>query len=260
MNAICIETLCKTYRRAGVRALDRLCMKVEKGSLFGLVGPNGAGKSTLIYIIAGLVRRDAGKMFILEDEVKDHDYLYKRRVGFVLDKPLYIDKLTAREYLQFVAGMYGLSKDDSARKIKELLEFFDLTETDEAYIETYSKGMRQKVSLAAAIIHEPDLLILDEPFDGIDVPSAEAIKRVLVQMTRRGVTVLITSHMLEMIESLCTECAIMDKGKVVFQSRMDVLDVRLKEMSENGRTATSLRDVFLQITSSQQDHKTLSWL
>lgn len=260
MSAIRVENLCKSYRKDKVQALDNLCIKIEKGSLFGLIGLNGAGKSTLIAILSGLIRRDAGKVFILEDEIEDHDYLYKRRVGFVLDQPLYIDKLTAREYLEFVAGMYGLPEDDASRKIEELLDFFDLKDADRAYIETYSKGMKQKVSLAAAIIHDPDLLILDEPFEGIDVPSAEAIRRILVQMAGRGVTVLITSHVLEIIETLCTECAIIDKGRIVFQSRIDALATRLKEMGKDRSLAASLRDVFLQIISSPQDHKTLSWL
>jgi len=181
-------------------------------------------------------------------------------VGFLLDRAFYFEKLTPAEYLEFVGGMYGL-RSTARQKTEELLAFFDLVDSADVLTERLSRGMKQKVSLAAAIIHEPELLILDEPFDGIDVPSAEAIRQILMKMNDGGVTVLITSHNLEIVETLCTECAIIDKGKIVFRNRMDAIadSVKKKEGSD-GQLSPSLRDVFLQVTSTGKTRKTLSWL
>ena len=259
MNAVQFHNLSKHYQNGSVKALDSLCLKIKQGQLFGLVGPNGAGKTTLIYIIAGLIRRSSGKMVIFDQEIGNRDFLFRRRIGFVLDRPMYFDKLTVKEYLEFVAGMYDIPKQDTQGKIEELVNFFDLESAAGNYIETYSKGMKQKVSIAAAIIHEPDLLILDEPFDGIDTTSAEDIKQLLLQMNATGVTIVITSHQLELIEALCTECAILHKGQIVFQSKIDELEKQLQE-SGNSKAQTSLKEIFLQITSADRPHKSLSWL
>ena len=206
-NALQVEKLSKHYRKGAVKALDLLSLDVKRGRMFGVVGQNGAGKTTLIYIIAGLIRQTKGRFFIFDGEVEQTDYHYRRRIGFVLERPMYFNKLTVKEYLEFVAGMYDIPKQETRLKIEELIEFFDLRQMADRYIETYSKGMKQKVSLAAAIIHEPDLLILDEPFDGIDFASAEEIKNLLLQMNAKGITSVITSHILELVESLCDECA-----------------------------------------------------
>ena len=259
MRYVKLRNLHKRYRMGLVRALDGMNLKIDQGSLCGLVGPNGAGKTTLIYILAGLKRQDSGQVFLFEQEIKRDTFALRQRMGFVLDRPLYFEKLTCREFLRFTGAMYDLPKDEVHRKIEELLHFFDLVEVADRFIETYSKGMKQKVSLAAAIVHEPQLLVLDEPFDGIDPGSSEAIKRILVRMTEKGVTILITSHVLEMIETLCTECAIMHRGKIIFQSRMDEFERRVKKIGDE-KTIGSLREVFLQITSSRHRHKTLSWL
>ena len=159
----------------------------------------------------------------------------------------------------FAGRMYEISKEELEGKVEELLRFFDLMDAEDKWIETYSKGMKQKVSIAAAIIHEPDLLILDEPFDGIDAASAEEIKEILLQMNKKGVTIVITSHQLELIEALCTECAILHKGQIVFQSKIDELEKQLQE-SDNSKAQTSLKEIFLQITSADRPHKSLSWL
>lgn len=259
MIAIQVAKLSKLYKKGNVKALDNLSVSVTKGSVFGLIGPNGAGKTTLIYIIAGLIRRSSGKMVIFHKEIGNRDFLFRQRIGFVLDRPMYFDKLTVKEYLEFVAGMYDIPKQDTQGKIEELVSFFDLEPAVRNYIETYSKGMKQKVSIAAAIIHEPDLLILDEPFDGIDTTSAEEIKEILLQMNKKGVTIVITSHQLELIEALCTECAILHKGQIVFQSKIDELEKQL-QASGNTKAQTSLKEIFLQITSADRPHKSLSWL
>lgn len=259
MKAIQTQQISKYYQNGSIKALDSLCLNVEKGRFLGLIGANGAGKTTLIYIIAGLVRRTSGKLIIFDEKVKNEDFQYRRHIGFVLDRPMYLQKLTVTEYLEFVAEMYDIPRQEAEKKIKELIDFFDLTAVADAYIETYSKGMKQKVSLAAAIIHEPELLILDEPFNGIDASAAEDIKQILSSMNQKGVTIIITSHILEWIESLCTDCAIMHKGKIVFQCSLDELETQLQN-SNNDQIKASLRDIFLQVTSLDRPHKSLSWL
>ena len=258
MSAIYIENLRKAYKRGKSIALDGLTLRVPEGSLFGLVGPNGAGKTTFIHILAGLIPKDLGQIAIMGKEIGRNDYLHKREMGFVLDHPLYFDKLTGEEYLGFVADMYGMNRNEAQSKIKELLVFFDLEQARHSYIQTYSKGMKQKVSLAAGIIHEPRLLVLDEPFEGLDPGSAEAIGRLLIQTVDKGNTVLITSHMLEIIETLCTHCAIMHQGKIIFQSPMDQLETYVKQ-SNKKNPQSPLKQIFLQVTSSDH-HRTLSWL
>ena len=218
MEAIGITALSKQYAHGKHKALDNLSLVLDAGTSLGLIGVNGAGKTTLLHVIAGLIKRDSGSVRLFGKEIHAGDYAYKRRVGFLLDKAFYFEKLTPAEYLEFAAGMYGLQSAESRQKTEELLAFFDLVDSADVLTERLSRGMKQKVSLAAAIIHEPELLILDEPFDGIDVPSAEAIRQILLKMNDGGVTVLITSHNLEIVETLCTECAIIDKGKSVPES------------------------------------------
>ena len=156
----------KTYRKGKRKALDGLTLEAVRGSIVGIVGTNGAGKSTLINAIGGLIRLDSGSIQISNREISSSD-LYKRKTGFVFEEPLYFEKLTGQEYLEFVGGMFRLSKTNVQRKVAELLDFFDLEDHKDELIEDYSKGMKRKVSLAAAIIHDPELLILDEPFEGL---------------------------------------------------------------------------------------------
>ena len=261
MEAIGINDLSKQYAHGKHKALDGLSLVLDAGMSLGLTGVNGAGKTTLLHVIAGLIEKDHGSLRLFGEEIHTGDYSCKRRVGFLLDRAFYFEKLTPSEYLEFVGGMYGLRSTASRQKTEELLAFFDLVDSADVLTERLSRGMKQKVSLAAAIIHEPELLILDEPFDGIDVPSAEAIRQILIKMNDGGVTVLITSHNLEIVETLCTECAIIDKGKIVFRNRMDAIadSVKKKEDSD-GQLSPSLRDVFLQVTSSGKTRKSLSWL
>ena len=259
MKLVDLKNLYKKYGTGLVVALDGVNLQIDQGELFGLVGPNGAGKTTLIEILAGIRKQDSGEVFLWDQEVKSGSFAHRQQIGFVLERPLYFDRLTCREFLKFSGRMYDVQKGELKKRVEELLDFFDLSEAGDRLIETYSKGMRQKVSLAAAIIHEPRLLILDEPLDGIDPGSSQAIKQILMRMTEKGVTVLVTSHVLEMVEDLCTECAIIHEGKIVFQSRVDELESRVREIGDE-KTIGSLREVFLKITSSTHRTKTLSWL
>ncbi|HKJ69238.1 MAG TPA: ABC transporter ATP-binding protein [bacterium] len=251
----------KTYKRKIV-ALDGLNLEVPSGCIFGLLGPNGAGKSTAINIVAGVVRRKSGEVYVLGEPIGDHDYEYKRYVGFVLEKPHYIEKLTVKEYLEFAAVMYGLDEAESRKRAAELISYFQLEEKQDKWIETYSAGMKKNVSLAAALIHQPQLLLLDEPLEGIDPVSAKLMKENLRLMANQGVTIVISSHVLDTIENLCDEIAIITDGKRVLQSATDTLRTRIKN-EFTGETFESLEEIFIETVvgeDGEQRAQTLSWL
>ncbi len=261
MKGIELVGLQKEYAK-GVKALDGLDLVVDEGTLLGFVGPNGAGKSTTINIIAGLVKKDAGQIRLLGEEIRPTDFEYKRNVGFVLENPRYIEKLTAREYLRFVATMYGIEDTEAKSRIDELIDFLDLESKRKARIETLSAGMKKKVSLAAAIIHRPKILILDEPLEAIDPVSAKMIKDNLKLMVQRGTTVLLSSHVLDTVEKLCDEIAIINKGRIVFRSRMEEIRTKLKD--QLGEDAySSLEEIFVEVVAENggaSHNKKLSWL
>ncbi len=261
MKAIELCGLQKSYIK-GVKALDGLDLVVEEGTILGFVGPNGAGKSTTINIVAGLIKTDAGTVRLLGEEIGPTDYEYKRNIGLVLEKPRYIDKLNAREYLVFAAGMYGIKERESNSRIDELLAFLDLEQKRKARIETLSAGMKKKVSLAAAIIHQPRILILDEPLEAVDPISAKAIKDNLKLMAEKGTTVLLSSHVLDTVEKFCDEIAIINKGRIVFQSKME--EIRAKLKNELGQeTYSSLEEIFVEVVTEKSGdgvEKKLSWL
>ena len=259
MQCLQLKNIYKEFQRGKVKALNGVNLQIGQGSLLGLIGTNGAGKTTLIHILAGLKKQDRGEVFLFGKKIKSDSYTHRQQMGFVLDLPLYFEKLTCKEFLKFTGEMYGIPKTELDMKIEELLHFFDLLDLSDRFIETYSKGMKQRVSIAASIIHKPKFLLLDEPLDGIDPGSSEAIKSILLRMVEKGTTILITSHELDMIEALCTECAIMHKGEIVIQSRMDELENAVKKI-DNKATIQSLKEAFMQVTLSDHSRKTLSWL
>lgn len=259
MTALEITNLTKNYKMGLIKALTGVNMTISQGNIFGLIGPNGAGKTTLIEILAGLRKQDQGNIKIFGEEITSQAFKYRQKMGFVFDKPLYFEKFTGREFLKFSGTMYNLSQKDRKYKVDELLDFFDLTKVADRFIESYSKGMKQKISLAGSIIHEPKLLILDEPFDGLDPASSDDIEQVLAQMSKKEITILITSHALEIMENLCTHCAIINRGSVVFQCQMDNLNSSIRNVLGHQKNG-SLRDIFLEITSPDRPHKSLSWL
>ncbi len=260
MDSLKVRNLHKTFRWKTM-ALDGLDLDVPSGAIFGLLGPNGAGKSTTINIIAGVVRKNKGGIEIFGEAIGNQDYEYKKQVGFVLEKPVYIEKLTVREYLEFAGVMYGLEEEEARRRATELIEFFELTEKQDKWIETYSSGMKKKVSLAAALIHHPKLLILDEPLEGIDPISAKTIKSNLRLMADKGVTIVISSHVLDTIEKICDEIAIIHKGRRLLQSRTE--DLSRKVQSQLGQEHSSLlEEVFIETISGETggSQTRLSWL
>ncbi len=261
MNTIEINNLSKTYKKS-ICAVDNFSLVIPLSTIFGIAGPNGAGKSTLMNILAGVVNKTGGKVTILGKEVKKGDYEYKREVGFVLDKPHYIEKLSVIDYLNFCGAMYEIPANEIEMRVSELLHFFELHEKQDERIEFCSKGMKKKVSLAAALIHRPDLLILDEPLEGVDPTSAKQIKDNLRLMTRNGVSVVLTSHNMATIESFCNEVAIINNGKKVFHSKTENIRKKVKD-EVNQETYKSLEEIFVDVVSGnekEQQDKKLSWL
>ena len=259
MNALEITGLQKSYS-GGVRALDSLSLTVPAGEIVGLIGPNGAGKTTAINILAGLVAADAGCIFAFGRPAAPDDVYLKRRMGFLLETPMYYEKLTAEEYLRFVAAMYGIPRTEAARRPLELLEFFDLRECGSRLTESYSAGMKKKLSLAAAIIHDPDIVILDEPFDGVDPISSLRIKDACRSINRRGKTVVLSSHQLDTVERFCTWIIIMDRGRALVQASVRDLP---SAGSLTGARGSTLEDVFFRIVGDGRPAQCkggLSWL
>lgn len=251
----------KTYK-GNIQALSSFEISIENGKIIGFAGPNGAGKSTLINILAGLIKKDKGIIRFKNITISEYDFEYKKFIGWMFENPLYFEKLSVKEYLEFVATMYNLSTKEINDRINELLDFFNLTNERNNWIETYSAGMKKKVSLAAAIIHKPELLILDEPLEGIDPMSAKHIKDLLKRMKKKGLTIFLSSHNLYMIEDLCDEVAIINKGKLVYQSKTS--DIRKKIKNDVSKeTYSSLEEIFLDIVGASNDkeeEKKLSWL
>jgi ABC-2 type transport system ATP-binding protein len=258
VNILEIRELSKTYE-TGHCGVNGLSLNVPSGSIFGFVGLNGAGKTTTIRIVAGLCNKDSGSVRIFSKEIEDHEASYKRRIGFVLDEPLYFDWMSASEYLHFVGTMYGLPEPDVGARAHELLEFFDLSSKEDEPIATFSTGMKKKISLAAAIIHKPELIILDEPLEGIDALAANAIKESLTLMASKGTTVFITSHVLDTVERFCTEVAIIHQGKTLVQCKTSDIRTLAKGTLTNA-TYQSLEELFVDLLSEKTRKKQLTWL
>lgn len=246
-TAIVTRQLSRTFDR--FVAVDGLDLSVESGMFYGFLGPNGAGKSTTIKMLTGLLAPSAGSIRLLGEDLSDpvRALAVKRRIGVVPENLALFDNLTAREYLTFVGRMYGLSGEVLEHRREELLCIMDLQETDRKLTVEFSHGMRKKLSLAGALIAKPDLLFLDEPFEGVDAVSARVLRDTLRTCVERGATVFLTSHVLEIVEKLCTHVGIIARGRLVFEGAM--ADIRatgtleekfLSAVGEEGLTTQKL--------------------
>jgi len=258
MKAIEIKKLYKSYK--DVKALVDLDLSVDKGTITGFVGSNGAGKSTTINILANILKKDSGTVKILNEEIKTGDWKFKSLVGFVLEQPKYLEYLTGKEFLEFAGTMQKISRDILSIRVDELIAVFELDVKKYKLIKTYSKGMRQKIALASALLNNPELLILDEPFEGLDPISRKKAKDILKRMRNNGKTIFISSHSLLEVEDICDEVAIINKGKIVYQSATKDIRNKIKNKLTK-ETYQSLEEVFIDLTTEGQDEaKTLSWL
>ncbi|MGI5864950.1 MAG: ABC transporter ATP-binding protein [Myxococcales bacterium] len=210
--AISCEGLVKRF--AGFAAVDGLSLEVPAGAFYAFLGPNGAGKSTTIALLTGIYGADAGKIHVLGHDLRREPVAVKAKIGVVFEELALFERLTGRQYLIFCGRMYGLRGDEAARRAVELLDLVELTHKAEGLIADYSKGMRRRLAIAAAIIHAPELLFLDEPFEGIDVLAAGVIRELLKELKRGGTTLFLTTHVLEIAEKLATHAGVIVAGKM----------------------------------------------
>jgi ABC-2 type transport system ATP-binding protein len=257
--AIVTEKL--TRRFGALTAVDDIDLTVAAGQFFGFLGPNGAGKSTTIKMLTGLLAPTSGRMQLLGVDFSSNPVEVKRQIGVVPEGMGLFDRLTGAEYLNFVGRMYGLDRVTTRQRSEELLEFMQLADRPKSVIADYSHGMQKKLALAAAVIHGPRVLFLDEPFEGVDALAAGTLKALLGRMTERGVTIFLTSHVLEIVERLCSHVAIIHKGRLVAQGSLE--ELRAGVPGEGGRQST-LEEIFLSIVGqggAERPHmEELSWL
>jgi ABC-2 type transport system ATP-binding protein len=210
---IVTERLCKSYgAKIAVADLDLL---VEPGEILGFLGPNGAGKSTTVKVLTGLIRPDSGRASVCGFDVVRQAIEVKKRIGYVPETPAIYDSLTANEYLELVACLHHLDPKSAAARRREMLELFGLAANADQRMNEFSKGMRQKVVLAAALIHRPEVLILDEPLDGLDANTAMVVKELLKRLAAQGKTIMFSSHILDVVERMCTRIVIINNGRFV---------------------------------------------
>jgi ABC-2 type transport system ATP-binding protein len=269
MDVPAIATEGLTRRFGELVAVEDVNLRVSSGQFFGFLGPNGAGKSTTIKMLTGLLAPTSGRMEILGLDFSVHMIEVKRQIGVVPEGMALFGRLTGAEYLNFVGRMYGLDRETAAKRAGELLEFMQLADQPRKLVTDYSHGMQKKLALAAAVIHAPKILFLDEPFEGVDAIAAGTLKAMLQRMIARGATIFLTSHVLEIVERLCSHVAIIHKGRLVAQGSLEELraGVEAQTASEGGAEEFSLNkkltleEIFLHtvggVRSAEQE---LSWL
>lgn len=237
---ISISKLTKRYGK--FTAVDNLDLEVPRGELFGFLGPNGAGKTTTLRMIAGILQPTSGVVRLGGFDVASDPMRAKARLGFIPDRPYIYEKLTGAEFLRFVAGLYGMTGGELEHRISELLQLFDLSEWANSVVESYSHGMRQKLIISSAFVHKPEVIIVDEPMVGLDPKAARALKDLFREFVQRGNTIMMSTHTLEVAESLCDRIAIIQAGKIRALGTMS--DLR----REATTGAVGLEDIFLRLT------------
>jgi ABC-2 type transport system ATP-binding protein len=226
-------------------ALDGISFSVAGGEIFGFLGPNGAGKTTTIRILVGLLQPTSGQVTVAGFDIQHQPLQAKAAIGYVPDEPNLYPKLTGRELLHFVGDLYGLDRRQGERRSGELLRLFDLEASADETLDSYSHGMRQKVAMASAFIHDPKVLVLDEPTVGLDPKSARLVKDLLRQLADRGSAVFLSTHILEIAEHMCDRIGIIDGGRLIAAGTMD-------ELRSKGDGRQSLEEIFLSLTGGAE--------
>jgi len=263
-----VQHLHKSYGKTV--AVDDISFAVEQGEIFGILGPNGAGKSTTIKMLTGLLAPTSGSIQILGLDAIANPIEVKRQIGVVPEGLALFGRLTASEYLRFVGRMYGLDHATTNSRTTELLEFMGLANETKKLITDYSHGMQKKLALAAAVIHGPKVLFLDEPFEGVDAIASGTLKNMLQGMIARGATIFLTSHVLEIVERLCTHIAIIDRGRLIADGSLEELRAGVHAATADTSNQTlTLEQIFLNIVGgqngtredpTQRPEQELSWL
>ena len=235
-----VEKLTKVYDQ--FTAVNGIDLEVKEGEIYGFLGPNGAGKTTTIRMMIGLLRPTSGRVLLGGKDLEKDPIAAKQVVGFVPDRPYIYEKLTAREFLEFMGGVYSVAPEVVAKRGAELLEFFDLTNWTDELIESYSHGMKQRLTMASAFLHSPKIFIVDEPMVGLDPKGARLFKDALREMSARGTTIFMSSHSLAVVEELCTRISIIQGGNIIATGTIDELRERAADPAGN------LEHVFLKLT------------
>jgi len=231
------------------QVLKQVNLKVNRGEIIGYIGPNGAGKSTTVKIMLGLVRGYTGKVEIFGEDIANSGVTYKGKIGYVPEIAEIYDNLTAREYLMFTGQLYGMSEAKVLEKATLLMRYFGIDEVLDLRINTYSKGMKQKVIIISSLLHNPDLLFLDEPLAGLDANSVMVVKELFSLLASRGKTIFYSSHIMDVVEKISNRIILLDKGEIIADGSFD----SLKEQLHEG----SLEEIFNQLTGFNQ-HKEIA--
>jgi ABC-2 type transport system ATP-binding protein len=241
-----LRGLSKTYNKGAVKAVKDLSLEVKTGELFGFLGPNGAGKTTTIKMMVGLLRPDAGEVLLGGVDARRDPLAAKALLGYCPDEPVLYDKMTGSRFLAFIADMFAVSGADRAARVQELAETFEMKDALAEIISSYSHGMRQKISLMAALLHDPQVLILDEPIVGLDPRAAFTLKETMRSLCRKGKTVFFSTHIMEVAERLCDRVGIISRGELIAAAPLS--DLRRKA----GEKDATLEKLFLEMTSGEE--------
>jgi ABC-2 type transport system ATP-binding protein len=248
---ISAANISKSYN--GTQAVDDVSINVDGGEIVGFLGPNGAGKTTTLKLLTGLLKPDSGRIEICGFDISEKPDDAKSRIGYVPDTPHLYDKLTPLEFLKFIADVFRLPKETALRRIEDLVTLFDLTDYKNGLISSLSHGNKQKVSLAAAVLHRPAVLLLDEPTGGLDPRAARKIKDVIIEMAKNGCAVLFSTHILEIAENICHRIYIIDKGTIV-------ADGKTSDIKESIRSGSTLEDLFIELTGGSEIDEVVRYL
>src|ERR1700693_5848547 len=275
MDAPAIETQGLTRRFGDLVAVADVNLSVAPGQFFGFLGPNGAGKSTTIKMLTGLLSASSGRIQILGLDLAQNPVDVKRQIGVVPEGMALFGRLTGAEYLNFVGRMYGLDRETAGKRTAELLDFMQLADQPKTLVTDYSHGMQKKLAMAGAVIHGPRVLFLDEPFEGVDAIASGTLKAMLQRMIARGATIFLTSHVLEIVERLCSHLAIIHRGRLVAQGSLEELRAGVEAQAAAALASTSpgeacgpapgekltLEEIFLRIVGgTRRADQELSWL
>lgn len=238
-----VKNFTKKYNN-GKLAVDNISFSVNNGEIFGFLGPNGAGKSTTIKAIVGLIKKSSGEINIDGIRLEDDPILYKNKFSYLADNPDLFDKFTGVEYINFVSDIYGIDEKTRDERLNTYLDYFDIRQAMADLISSYSHGMKQKLAIISSLIHDPDLLILDEPMVGLDPKSSFNLKKIMRERKERGKMVFFSTHVMEVAENICDRIAIISKGKIVAKGSLD-------EIRKNLDEDKSLEELFLELTDEK---------
>ena len=248
-----IEATHLTKKYGSLVAVDDLSLSIQN-ELFVFLGPNGAGKTTTIKMMTGLLKPSNGTVLINGFNIETQAIEAKRQIDLVPEMPYLYPKLTGREFLSFMAKIHNMENNTTARRLDNLVDLFDMSERIDELIENYSHGMKQKIALSGALIHDPQVLFLDEPTVGLDPKSAKHLKTILKELVGRGVTIFMSTHILEIAEAMCDRVAIINYGKLIVDGSVDELRKTHEQMDK------SLEDIFLELTGSSEEKEVLKYL